>query len=102
MSKPHRAKQPAQRIPTTEKLAQALKKAGAPAAMIAFAREGKYDDYKSDLANPIMQLVTEARAAGLDDIADRAIGGEFDGQTWEADEWAKSPEGRATFKQFGL
>ena len=79
---------------TPERLATALEAAGAPADMIARAREGHYDDYLSPLAMPIHALAIEAREAGLTDIAQRAIGGEFDATVEEADAWARSDEGR--------
>jgi len=84
---------------TRAKLALALEVAGAPAAMIAQAVDGYYDDYLSPLAAPISQLVHDARAAGLPGIAARAQNGEFDGQRWEAVAWAKSPEGQAVFRR---
>lgn len=89
------------RPPTTELLAAALTEAGAPADMIAKARAGHYDDYRSELPFPCMQLVRDAHAAGLHDIAERAKAGEFDATAEEAEEWARSPEGRATFDAFG-
>lgn len=63
-----------------EKLADALTKANAPPAMIDDARRGRYADFESDSATPIFDLVRDCRAAGLDDIAQRAMGGEFDGE----------------------
>ena len=62
-----------------EKLAAALVDAGAPHEMIKRAQEGYYGDFTSPLATPIMQLVADARAAGLLDIARDAVEGEFDG-----------------------
>ena len=88
------------RKPTSEKLAEALSLAGAPKWMIDNANAGVYDDYKSPHAAPIMTLVFDAQSVGLKDIAERAKDGEFDAQKWEADEWAQSPEGRATFAEF--
>lgn len=87
-------------VPTTERLALALEAAGAPPYMVKRARSGYYDDYRSPLAGPIMQLVADAKAAGLVDIATRAAHGEFDGTREEADAWAHSAEGQATFSQF--
>ncbi len=101
MSKPHRAKQPAQRIPTTEKLATALEQANAPLWLIQNARKGLYDDYKSENPTPIVALVNDCKSCNLESIIDRAIMGEFDAQTWEAEEWRNSPDGQAAFKQFG-
>ena len=100
MSKQKRTKNTAQRIPTTEKLAKALEQANAPTKMIERARAGYYDDYKSELAFPIIQLVQDATRHELYTVAEQAKAGKFDGQKWEADEWAKSPEGRATFQEF--
>jgi hypothetical protein len=85
-------------IPTTERLACALEAAGAPQDMIARARGGFYDDFKSDLATPIVQLVQDAHAIGLKDIAQRAMKGEFDATKEESDAWAQSPEGEAAFR----
>lgn len=86
-------------IPTTEKLAQALAQAGAPGWMIADARAGRYDDFKSQSATPILDLVHEAEAHGLHDLVRRAKAGEFDATTAEAEAWAQSPDGRAAFRQ---
>lgn len=88
------------RKPTTEKLAEALSLARAPKWMIEKALEGVYDDYKSELPMPIHQLVLDATRNNLPTIAMDAIDGKFDAQDWEADEWAKSPDGRATFQEF--
>lgn len=82
---------------TCDRLAAALAEAGAPAAMIAKAAAGYYDDYKSPLAFPIMQLRADALALGLGDIAERAADGDFDGTKAEADAWAASPDGQAAF-----
>jgi hypothetical protein len=83
---------------TADRLAAALVEAGAPRAMVDKARRGYYDDYRSELAMPISQLVTDARRKGLDDIARRAAEGEFDGTAEESDAWARSDEGQATFR----
>ena len=90
-----------ERMPTSEKLAQALEAAGAPQEMITKARSKHYDDYESDLMSPIRQLAADAANHGLDEIALRAMNGDFDGTKWEAELWAKSPEGKATFAEFG-
>lgn len=82
-------------IATTEKLAQALTFARAPQSMIALARDGYFDDFKSPLAFPIRALVAEASKYHLNNIALRAMNGEFDAQDWEADAWGKSAEGQA-------
>jgi hypothetical protein len=88
------------RIPTAEKLATALEDAGAPQWMIANAREGRYDDYKSSLPFPIYQLAYDAHSCALFSIEDRAEAGEFDAQLWESEEWAKTLVGQQIFKDF--
>jgi hypothetical protein len=85
--------------PTTEKLARALEEVNAPAVMIIRARAGYYDDYKSSLTFPEMQLLSDARAAGLESIAQGVIDGKWDSTKEESDEWAKSPEGQEVFNQ---
>lgn len=86
-------------IPTTEKLALALTQARAPQWMIDKSRAGYYDDFKSPIATPIVQLYHDCLAAGLGDLAMRARNGDFDSTDEEADEWAKSPEGQETFRK---
>jgi hypothetical protein len=87
-------------IPTTERLARALEEAKAPQDMIARARAGYYDDFKSQDATPIVRLVEHANLHGLYDIADRAIDGEFDATKEESDEWMRSPEGQEVLQHF--
>ena len=91
-----------QRLPTTERLATALREANAPESMIKRAEAGYYDDFKGPLAQNIAELVADCGLAqGLDDIAWRAMDGEFDATNWEADAWAKNtPEGRAVMQEF--
>lgn len=90
-----------ERIPTTKRLADALRAANAPESMIRGAERGDYDDFKSHSAENIVNLVHQCLAAGLDDIARRAMDGEFDSTDQEAEEWAKNtPEGRAVMQEF--
>lgn len=83
---------------TTERLAAALQAAGVAPAMVARARAGYYDDYKSPLAFPCMQLVADLEQAGQRDLAARARHGEWDGTKEEAEAWAASPDGQAAFR----
>jgi hypothetical protein len=85
--------------PTTERLALALVRAGAPPDMIRKASEGYYDDYKSPLAMPETQLLADARRAGLASIAQGVLDGEWDATKEESDAWAASPEGKAAFAE---
>lgn len=73
-------------IPTSEKLAQALHAEGL-FDMEKKAREGYYDDYKSPLATPKMQLVADLNREGREKLAYRAMNGEFDSTKEEAEEW---------------
>lgn len=89
----------AEQLATSERLAQDLGAAGAPGAMVARAREGYYDDYRSPLTFPCVQLVTDLRAAGLHELAARATQGEWDATPAEADAWARSHEGQQAFRE---
>lgn len=62
----------------SEKLADALIEASAPAHMIDNARNGFYGDFTSPLATPITQLVNDLYAYNLHALAKRAMNGEFD------------------------
>jgi hypothetical protein len=76
---------------TKERLTQALREANAPDVMIEKALNGEYDDFEAvDTATPIIDLVNACRAFGLDALARRAMGGEFDGSREEAEKWAKT------------
>lgn len=72
---------------TKDKLAQALEEVGAPSGMIEAALRGAYDDFESDSATPIMDLVRDASKHGLTVIAGRAMNGEFDATREEARAW---------------
>ena len=85
--------------PTAERLARAMAQALCPISMVKRAREGYYDDYRSDLAMPLVQLVDELRGIGQHALAERVVAGEFDGTKEESDAWARSPEGQATFRE---
>lgn len=96
---------------TGDKLAAALGEIpGMPADFIARARAGYYHDYDSPLAFPLIQLVedlwelrrlpaTPANSRPLiRQLIYRVQEGEFDATKAEADEWARSPEGRQAFR----
>ena len=88
-------------LPTTEKLARALEAVNDSklAEMIRRAREGYYDDFRSPLALPTVQLVHDLIAAGQREMADRAIDGEWDATKEEGEAWARSPEGQEVFRE---
>lgn len=81
---------------TTEKLYRALEKADAPQVMLNRAKNGAYDDYLSESATPIFDLITDCKIFNLPLIAQRARDGDFDGTQAEADAWMASPDGQAT------
>lgn len=64
----------------SKRLCNALRKPGASKEMISVAARGYYGDFTSPLATPIMQLVEDCRAEGLESIAQMAMNGEFDGK----------------------
>ena len=93
---------------TKDMLAQALREVGLD-DLAAQAATGYYHDYLSPLATPEMQLFDDlARAAqpiegprrsAILAIRKRAINGDFDATTEEADAWAASPEGQYAMQQ---
>jgi hypothetical protein len=85
---------------TTERLIVALHEEHAPEWIIVKATNMQYDDYLSDSAFNIADLVSDCRkAGGLQKIINRAIDGQFDASEDESDAWAASPEGQATFQE---
>lgn len=98
---------------TTAKLARALEAIpGVPEDMIGRARDGFYHDYLSPLDTPEIQLVTDLRELAslpamprnsrplLRALAKAVIDGDYDASREEADEWARSAEGRETMAAF--
>lgn len=73
-------------VSTKEKLAQVLHAEGL-FEMEKAARAGRYDDFESESATPIVDLVRDLRAAGKNDLAVRAMNGEWDGTKEEGDAW---------------
>ena len=72
---------------TKEKLAHALEEVGAPSGMIEAALQGAYDDFESDSATPISDLVRDASKHGLTTIVGRAMNSDFDSTREEARAW---------------
>lgn len=72
---------------TKDKLAHALREAGAPEAMVNKALAGAYDDYESESATPINELIRDASKHGLSTIVGRAMNGDFDATREEARAW---------------
>ncbi len=84
---------------TKERLAQVLHAVGL-FDMERKVRAGEYDDYESPNATPIINLVSELRQTGRNDLAQRAMNGEWDGTKEEADEWFEK-EGRSLLGEAG-
>jgi hypothetical protein len=82
-----------EKLATKEKLARALIERKGSAydprvdAMIKKARLGLYDDFESELETPIMHLVSDLKIVGYEDLAERAMNGEFDSTYEEAEAW---------------
>lgn len=64
--------------PTARRLARALRDAGAPAAIVADALTGRYDEDESDAEFPTMDLITDLTAEGMTRFVERVESGEFD------------------------
>lgn len=77
------------KLATSERLAAVLEAHGLR-EMAAKARDGYYDDYRSPLATPIVQLVLDLNKAKRGDLARRAMAGEWDGTREEAEAWYES------------
>lgn len=73
-------------IPTKEKLAQVLH-AHALFELERRARAGEFDDFESESATPIVDLVTALERAGHPELAERARNGEFDATKEESEAW---------------
>lgn len=73
--------------PTSEKLACALEKAGCPPQMVQAARDGYYDDFKSPLATPQIQLAADLTDLGKGELVERVKDGEFDSSGEESAAW---------------
>ncbi len=80
-------------IATKEKLAQVLHARGL-FDLERRARAAEYDDFESGSVTPIGDLVAALRQTGDEDLAKRAMEGEWDGTAEESEAWAASPEGR--------
>lgn len=78
--------------PTKHRLARVLREAGLESMAVA-AEAGYYDDYESESALPITNLVHDLRVAGREDLARRAMRGEWDGTPEEGQAWFER-EGR--------
>lgn len=79
--------------PTKVRLAGVLMDAGL-GDLAKEALQGRFDDYESESATPICDLVTHLRGAGREDLARRAMDGEWDGTAEEGEAWMER-EGRA-------
>ena len=72
---------------STDILYEDLSVAQAPAFMLRKALEGQYNDYASDSATPILDLVRDATAANLKNIVEAAKAGKYDGTRAESEAW---------------
>lgn len=80
---------------TKERLAEVLERAGL-VTLAERARAGRFDDYESNSVTPIRDLVAALQNAGREDLARRAMNGEWDASKEEAESWYQR-EGRRLF-----
>lgn len=88
---------------TKDKLAGALREADLPELAHA-AAQGLFDDWLSPLPMPVTELLARLADADTDKslaLRQRVIAGEFESTEEEAEAWAESPEGQATFALLG-
>ena len=81
---------------TKDRLANELRKIGLE-DMAQRAEKGRYDDFLSESATPILDLVSALKVVGSPEsqaLARRAMDGDFDATKEESDAWAASPEGQ--------
>jgi hypothetical protein len=85
---------------TSEYLAQELQKLNDPALtpLIRRAWAGYYDDFRSPLAMPTVQLYKDLLDAGHTETAQRVVHGDFDATPAEARAWMRR-EGRALLRK---
>lgn len=74
---------------TKERLAAVLRE-HKHTEMASKALAGYYDDFESELAFPIAQLVRDLQKRGDFELAERVKNGEFDATDKEADEWYRT------------
>jgi len=72
---------------STDLLLEDLEAVRAPQFMLRKAREGAYNDYQSDSATPIIDLVRDATVWNLPTIVAQAKDGKYDGTREEGDAW---------------
>lgn len=72
--------------PTKMRLARVLREHGLH-HMAEQAEFGRYDDFESESAFPINDLVLDLRSRGFKGLAKRAMNGEWDGTTEESTAW---------------
>jgi len=87
---------------SSERLARALEDARY-LDLAARARRHEFHDFLSPHAMNFHVLVAELRKRGKRSkpLIDRVVAGEFDAPKKESDEWAASPEGKATLDELG-
>jgi hypothetical protein len=92
---------PSPTYPSTQKLVRALEAEHNPKleAIIRRAKRNEFNDYFSESAMPIVDLVRALEKAGFRALATRARNGEFDGTREESEAYAKSDEGRLAFAE---
>lgn len=94
---------------TSEELAKALDAVGLT-ELAVLARDDMFHDFLSPYALPEMELEARLRAAvgnaenpdaaqRIEEVRQRLIGGDFDADFAESEEWAQSEDGQDTFNR---
>jgi len=73
-------------VPTKERLARVLDAEGLVLLAVE-ARGGRFDDYESNSPTPINDLIDFVRLYGREDLAQRAMAGEWDATEEEGRRW---------------
>jgi hypothetical protein len=85
--------------PTKMRLARVLREYGLH-QLAEQAEFGRYDDFESESATPIFDLVRDLRARGFAKLAKRAMNGEWDATKEESDAWMER-EGKRLLGDIG-
>lgn len=91
-------------ISTSEKLAIALeaKQKKELTETIIKAKNGYYDNYKSPLMEPQLQLIEDLRIiGGCDDLIKKVTDGEFEPTKKECEAWWTSNDGKEVSRRIG-
>lgn len=86
--------------PTVKKLTDYLESIKAPPRMILDARQGRFHDFLSEFATPLVDLYKRAYQHGLRELMEKVKEGEFDAEPAEGEYYFNdTEEGRAIMSE---